>query len=115
MKFAYFFDGSTVLSEGHKKELTMKLRITEVIGITILAITLVFFIVGLNFAADRSKKITRGIINFYEMLKGVQDQMKQMKSQKTVTPTLSFKPASAEVNELQLTFNAVAKTMLLSA
>ena len=50
-----------------------------------------------------SKKMTRQIIHFYETLEDILAYDARV--------DLSFKPSCAELNELQLTFNKIAKTI----
>ena len=77
MKFAYFFDGTTILKQGHEKEYEMKKWMMEVIGIPMLFVTVVFMLIGIVLVKKRAKKITQGIHRFYETLKEIQDQMQQ--------------------------------------
>ena len=75
MKFAYFFDGSTILKAGHILENEMKAHMMKVIGIPILFVTCVFMLVGIQLVKVRAKRITNGLHRFYETLKEIQDQM----------------------------------------
>ena len=53
----------------------------------------------------RVRKMTRQIINFYETMEDI------LASDETKKVNLTYKASCAELNELQLTFNKVAKTI----
>ena len=113
MQFAYFVNGKQKILEVEALELYMEFRIQLTLLVEMFLIYLGFCILSYFVAKERSSKITRGIINLYETLQKIQDQKAINADQKTTV--LSFRFQSHELNQLHVTFNNVAKTILLAA
>ena len=109
MKIGYFFDGSAVLEKAYEDEQKLKLNVFLYAGCPIIVMTIIMMLI-IPFCIDNStSKITRGIIHLYEQL----DEFLR-NQHKTKTNQLTFKKSAHELNELQRTFNYVAKTTMLA-
>ena len=113
MKMGYFEEGRETIEKIDKDILSVRKVVLTSIGMAIALITFVFFLIALALAKDRSREITSDIVQLYETLQKIINQQKDNSGKSTAV--LSFESRSEELDGLHLTFNNVAKTIILAS
>ena len=105
---AFFIDSTAIMAEinGVKQDILRRSLVKMALVMTVATIILV--ILGQNRARSISDKMTKQVITLYENLL----QISSNKAKGSLT--LSYVPASAEMNELNLTYNQFAKIISLA-
>ena len=105
---AFFIDSTEIMAEinGVKQDILKRSLVKMALVMTVATIILV--ILGQNRARSISDKMTKQVITLYENLL----QISSNKAKGSLT--LSYVPASAEMNELNLTYNQFAKIISLA-
>ena len=105
---AFFIDSTELINSiGNVKQDILKKSLVKMALVMTFA-TILLIILGQNRARSIADKMTKQVITLYENL--VQISSKGKKG----TLTLSYVPASAEMNELNLTYNQFAKIISLA-